>query len=191
MSVSREGNIFDQINMWVQRADQMTAMVGQFQNEIGFQRSSSRPGVSSHVLQILPTIVWVKHSVMCDGVPIPLGRMQTPRKLFRVFLRRPFAAFTREELVERIYGRYAPKLRTDRLNQAMNKNLIKLISRTRLIAETALNTGPVKWIEWFPHDPETNLWSFYRLTSTYLLDMQIRLDLGASYDHDTHNGPRF
>ena len=175
MNVRWEGNIFDQINMWMERADEMALMTHNLKSEISYAYGKSPAADAPGVCQILPLITIYKNNVYCNGVAIPLARMKTPLSLFRVFLRRPFKAFTRDQLLEKIYGDESPKLRTDRLTLAMHHNLIKLISRTRLIAEAAVNTGPVKWIEWFPYDAENNIWSFYRLTNAYLLEKQAHL----------------
>ena len=172
MKIKSEGSIFDQINLWMESAEEMTAITSHLQGEVSFALSKARGGWSPGAARILPSIHLGHGAVICNGVAIRFGRMKTPLKLFRVFLRRPFHAYTREELVERIYGADAPKLRTDRLTRALQQNLIKLISRTRLIAESSVNSGPVKWIEWFPYDPERNHWSFYRLTNAYLLERQ-------------------
>ena len=172
MDSNLQDNIFDQINVWMERAEEMTMITYNLKNDIYQTLGNVRSASGGRVCKILPSISIHSSNVYCNGIIIPIARMTTPLSLFRIFLRSPFEAFTREQLVEGVYGHIAPKLRTDRLTGAMNQNIIKLISRTRLIAEEAVNVGPAKWIEWFPYDADRNLWSFYRLTNAYLFEKQ-------------------
>ena len=165
-------NIIDKIHLWASCADKMSLQTTRLKEEIcrTFHGTSQTPG--AFMCKILPSITIFRNNVYCDGMMIPLAGKGRAIELFKAFLRRPLHAFTREELVEEIYGLNTDDPCSQRLTLAMAQNTIKLISRTRVVAERAVNAGSTKWIEWFAYDAERHLWSFYRLTNAYLLAKQ-------------------
>ena len=164
--------IADKVDQWMRCADRMSSQTARLKEEIC--RTFGDGGETTGVLmcKILPAITLFKNTVYCDSILIPLAGKGRALELFKAFLRRPLHAFSREELMMEIYGRNGGNGRSLRLTLAMAQSTIKLISRTRVIAEKAVNTGSVKWIEWFSYDAECHRWSFYRLTNAYLLAKQ-------------------
>ena len=175
MDTRFEGNIIDRISTWVQKAEEMSQITHKFKNEIAHTFEHVRGASGAKVCRILPAITVYRNNVYCNGILIPTSRMRTPVELFKVFLQDPLKSYTRDELVQGLLGLTDPHLRCEELARAFSRNITKLISRTRLIAEEAVNPGSIKWIEWFPFDTERHLWSFYRLTNAYLLDKQNNL----------------
>ena len=172
MDTRFEGNIFDRITTWVQRAEEMSLITHKLRGDISHTFAQVRDSRGIGLCRILPTINIHRENVYCNEILIPTARMRAPMELFKTFLKDPLKAFSREELIQGILEQTEPSLRNDLLSEALGRNISKLISRTRLIAEEAVNTGSTKWIEWFPFDSERRLWSFYRLTSHYLMEKQ-------------------
>ena len=173
-----ERNIIDHINRWMESSEEMSRITGRLKDEINqtFGSHAARPGAAA--CRILPTITIFKNNVYCDGMLIPTAKKGRAVELFKAFLRRPNHNFTRDELTEEIYGGAGRLPPTSRLTRALQQNTTKLISRTRVIAEQAVNTDTRKWIEWFCYDAERRLWSFYRITNARLLEIQDHLTRG-------------
>ena len=178
MEADLDKNIIEKINNWVCCAEKMSLHTEKLRNEIcrTFSGTNAMPG--TFMCKILPTINLYRNNITCDGITIPLAGKGRAIELFKAFIRRPMHSFTREELIAEIYGKKTWAPRTHRMDLALTQNAIKLISRTRALAENTLNTGQTKWIEWFCYDVERRAWSFYRLTNAYLMEKQNTL-LGA------------
>ena len=175
MQSELEKNIIDQINRWMQNSEEMSLLTCRLKDEIcqTFGDPGQRPGVPT--CRILPAITILKNNVYCDGILIPTAKKGRAIELFKAFLRRPHHSFTREELTTEIYGSRMGSGQTPRLMRALRNNTTKLISRSRVIAEEAVNSNGRKWIEWFCYDAERRLWSFYRITNARLLEIQNNL----------------
>ena len=178
MDTRFEGSIFERISSWVQKADEMSQITRNLKSEIAHTFEHVRDGRAAKVLRILPAISVYRNNVYCNGILIPTARMRTPVELFKVFLQDPLASFTREQLVSGILNQMDSPERSEETARGLTRNLTKMISRARLVAEESVNPGRIKWIEWFPFDTERHLWSFYRLTNAYLWDKQNSL-MGA------------
>lgn len=119
-------------------------------------------------LTLLPRIQVFGQGVVCNGARLDLTRRPLSLKLFQVFCEKDDMRLTRQELVEAVYDLKGKPLVTERHLEALYVNVVKLVSRTRILAAAYLGRGAGRGIEWFGYDAETKVWSLYRLRSEYL-----------------------
>lgn len=151
----------------VRRAELFTyiADLVRTQDEVGEPPADSVPDVK---LTLLPKIQVFGQSVVCNGCRLDLARRPLSLKLFRLFCEKDDMRLTRSELVDGIYDLAGKPLLSDRHREALFVNVVKLVSRTRILAAAYLGRGAGRGIEWFGYDAETKTWTLYRLRSEYL-----------------------
>ena len=185
MHLDFEQNLIHQLNQWMKNSQEMTLLTHRLKDEVCQTFDTENLLTESPTCRILPVITVFKNDVYCDGIRIPTAKKGRAIELFKAFLRNPNHSFTREELTNEIYGAPQGQARTARLDKALKHNTTKLISRTRIIAEQAVNTESRKWIEWFCYDAERGLWSFFRITNARLLEIQKNLEVtGAQAERE-------
>jgi len=83
------------------------------------------------------------------------------RSLFEAFIESTSGRIGRDQLVKVIYGRDVYTI-SQRRRTSDYHNIVKLISRARLLAKAKLdNTELAEW-DWFPFDSITEEWVFHR-----------------------------
>jgi hypothetical protein len=126
------------------------------------------PDASDVKLTLLPKIHVFGQGVVCNGTRLDLTRRPLSLKLFQIFCEKDDMKLSRQDLVEGIYDLKGKPLVSERHREALYVNVVKLVSRTRLLASAYLGRGAGHGIEWFGYDAETKQWSLYRLRSEYL-----------------------
>lgn len=121
-------------------------------------------------LTLLPKIQVFGQGVVCNGARLDLTRRPLSLKLFQVFCEKDDMRLSRPELVKAVYDLDDKPLVSERHLEALYVNVVKLVSRTRILATAYLGRGAGRGIEWFGYDAETKVWSLYRLRSEYLKD---------------------
>jgi hypothetical protein len=168
MEMKVDGDLIQKMGKWVDGVESVLQLSQDLRRDMQLVFEPNLDRIRLYGLKILPTIEIKSDQVYCNGVLIPLARRRLAFCLFRIFLDNKEVMFSREQLVDAVYAALPRENRTQRLALALNQNIIKLISRTRMIADAAVNTHDNKWIEWFCYNSETRLWTFFRLTNSYL-----------------------
>lgn len=119
-------------------------------------------------LALLPKIQVFGQGVVCNGVRLDLVRRPLSLKLFRIFCEREDMRLSRDDLVEEVYDLKGKPPISERHRDALYVNVVKLVSRTRILAAAYLGRGAGKGIEWFGYDADSRMWILYRLRSEYL-----------------------
>ncbi len=119
-------------------------------------------------LTLLPKIQVFGQGVVCNGARLDLARRPLSLRLFELFCEKDDMRLSRAEMVEGIYCLKGKPLVSERHLEALFVNVVKLVSRTRILATAYLGRGAGRGIEWFGYDAETKVWSLYRLRSEYL-----------------------
>lgn len=119
-------------------------------------------------LTLLPKIQVFGQGVVCNGARLDLTRRPLSLRLFELFCEKDDMRLSRAEMVEGIYDLKGKPLVSERHREALFVNVVKLVSRTRILATAYLGRGAGRGIEWFGYDAETKVWSLYHLRSEYL-----------------------
>ncbi len=125
-------------------------------------------GAPDRAPELLPKIHIIGQTVICNGARLDLSRRPLSLALFRAFSETPSMQLTRPEVVAKIYGVSSGEGISERYLESLYGNVVKLISRTRLLAAGFLARGSSQGIEWFAYDGERRVWALYRLKSEYL-----------------------
>lgn len=124
-------------------------------------------------LTLLPKIQVFGQGVVCNGARLDLARRPLSLKLFRLFCEKDDMRLSRAELVEGVYDLKGKPLLSERHLESLYVNVVKLVSRTRILATAYLGRGAGKGIEWFGYDADAKVWSLYRLRSEYLSESSL------------------
>lgn len=119
-------------------------------------------------LTLLPKIQVLGQGVVCNGSRLDLTRRPMSLKLFQLFCEKDDLKLSRADVVRGIYDLQGKAYVSERHMEALFVNVVKLISRTRILAAAYLGRGGGRGIEWFGYDSESRIWSLYRLRSEYL-----------------------
>lgn len=84
-------------------------------------------------------------------------------KIFDSFYQSSNYKLDRATLIEHIYEQSNVLLMSERKQNCLNHNIVKLISRARSLAERHLSTNNTVNVEWFPYDASTKTWRFFRI----------------------------
>lgn len=119
----------------------------------------------------LPVMEFRADQFYCADTCIDVADKPLTRGLFLAFLRHRHQPMSRAALVKHVYRDCFAQAQSDRFMFSLSQNLIKLISRARILADEATNKDE-RWIDWFPYEPISQTWSLYRLTNDYIARCQ-------------------
>jgi hypothetical protein len=122
---------------------------------------------------ILPRITVVDRRVLCNGRILDLARRPTTLSLFRLFCAAPRQEVSREDVLRELYGDEVADRASPRYLESLHGNIVKLVSRARILASAFLSQGPERGIEWFVYSPERRSWRLYQLQSDYVARRQL------------------
>lgn len=123
--------------------------------------------------RVTPSIKIDQSNLICNSTTISLGPHNNKSlKLFKFFLNYPGTGHSLNELIENIYQISLSEKKTPRYTRALEHNMVKLISRTRHVANRAVNSSKSPWIRWFWHNKTLDKFYLYSLTNRYLVDRQ-------------------
>lgn len=126
---------------------------------------------------ILPRITIANKNLSCNGVDLDLHRKPLTLKLFQIFLSDHSDHWERDQLVKALYSHINWDSSSRRMKTTMRQNTVKLISRSRLLAEQTFNAAGLNWLEWFNYNAEAGTWSLYRIKNRYLVEKERLLGL--------------
>lgn len=96
--------------------------------------------------------------LVCNGRVLDLRNRPLAQRLFAAFLDRPSRCMNKDQVVEEVYEISPKGRKSNRLNEALRHNAIKLVSRCRAMAELTFNGEGRKWIDWFVYDVHLQSW---------------------------------
>lgn len=128
------------------------------------------------------TMVFEKISQLLDGYSLakklqfeqqdmwiigPFGRLNLEShsricRLFSFFIEKNRQEATKEELLSFVYREEMQPCPSDRRLECLERNLVKVISRGRILASQTFVTAP-RNISWFPYHPIKKTWSFFAI----------------------------
>ena len=111
-----------------------------------------------------PEIHITDHFLHYNSAKLNLTNKDQILKVFKCFLNSKDLSVHKHKLIEEIYDikLHADQSMSPRYISTLNHNIIKLISRTRSLA----NTLPIESRhEWFPYMPKKQKWHLFRLNS--------------------------
>jgi len=135
--------------------------------------SSSEP-VGGRVLSVfegnrlVPHIKVVGRNVYCGDLLIPTDRKPLTLDLFMAFIEQPVGLSTLS-LMRRIYCSEYSSDMSRQYKNTLKHNVIKLISRSRNLADEACYNSSYEGIEWFSFNKYTSEWSLLAFRTKYLL----------------------
>ncbi len=100
-------------------------------------------------------------NLMVGDILIPLVSRKVTLRLISEFLNTENLFASRIELIEKVYGKDYKKS-SERMQRALDKNIMKLLSRTRSLLERSLEESYYKSIRWILYDEKKNGWFFYK-----------------------------
>ncbi len=100
-------------------------------------------------------------NLMVGDILIPLVSRKVTLRLISEFLNSENLFASRVELIEKVYGKDY-KNSSERMQRALDKNIMKLLSRTRSLLERSLEESYYKSIRWILYDEKKNGWFFYK-----------------------------
>jgi hypothetical protein len=156
--VLRRAELFNYIVDLVRRCDEPEA------DEVATAIQAGSP--------ILPRISVVDRRVLCNGRVLDLARRPTTLSLFQLFSVAPTQELSRDELLRSLYGDEIADRASPRYLESLHGNVVKLVSRARILANAFLSQGPEAGIEWFVFNSERRSWRLYQLQSSYIAQQQ-------------------
>lgn len=108
-----------------------------------------------------PAFLIVHHRLVCNGASIDLSRRPIVLNLIRMFIDVGFRPLSREEILIGLYGHVDPGSSTLRFRESMLNNVVKVISRARVILTTNFS-GIGADIDWLVYDHCHKVWHLYR-----------------------------
>ena len=100
-------------------------------------------------------------NLMVGDILIPLVSRKVTLRLISEFLNSENLFASRVELIEKVYGKNYHKS-SERMQRALDKNIMKLLSRTRSLLERSLEESYYKSIRWILYDEKKHGWFFYK-----------------------------
>ena len=116
---------------------------------------------------ITPQIELVQSSIICDRRQLDLAKSPKILLLFQLFLHCGTYRFGRRELLQKIYQDSTSSVRSRRFREHHNANLIKLISRARIVTTLSLGGARDHGLIWFPFDSGIDGWHLYQISNRY------------------------
>ena len=98
---------------------------------------------------------------MVGEILIPLVSRKVTLRLISEFLISENYFASRIELIEKVYGKNYRES-SERMQRALDKNIMKLLSRTRSLLERSLEASSYSTIRWILYDEKKNGWYFYK-----------------------------
>ena len=93
---------------------------------------------------------------------LDLGKRKKMLILFNSFLTSKDHQVSREDLIYRVYGQDVGSI-SERQLECLQHNIVKLVSRARIVLKTSIPSVEGTPVDWFPYDPERGKWSLYRI----------------------------
>lgn len=115
-----------------------------------------------------PVIEIIEKVIKCDHRQLNLSRCPKLLRLFEVFLESDHSGISRIELIRRIYGMPSSSRFSMRQEQNRSANLVKLLSRARIMATMVLGGPRDVGLDWFTFDASLDGWHLYTITSPYI-----------------------
>ena len=100
-------------------------------------------------------------NLMVGEILIPLVSRKVTLRLISEFLISENYFASRIELIEKVYGKNYRES-SERMQRALDKNIMKLLSRTRSLLERSLEASSYSTIRWILYDEKKNGWYFYK-----------------------------
>ena len=100
-------------------------------------------------------------NLLVEDILIPLVSRKITLRLIKIFVSELDSNFTRKELINRVYSKNYDDL-SERMKRALDKNIMKLLSRTRSLLENSLAESQYSSIRWIVYDEELKGWNFYK-----------------------------
>ena len=169
------------LKQWVREAEEIAAELRSRRGD-SEAAPTSHPGEDSHPpvaddgegpQVILPLIQLEGFTLWCNRTPIPYETHPLSIRLFEGLLRDPERPKPSEELIDHVYGHGDLRRASPQFQASANQKFVKLISRTRRIANSVVNAN-APWIDWLWYDSEARLWEPYRLRNTYIAAVELR-----------------
>ena len=91
---------------------------------------------------------------------LPLQKKNMINRLLASFLAAPRQQLTRNALIQELYEMEEERTMSRRQKESMEHNIVKLLSRTRKLIESAFHPDP--YLEWLPYDAKNKTWKLYR-----------------------------
>ena len=99
-------------------------------------------------------------NLLVEDILIPLVPRKITLRLIKIsFVSELDSNFTRKELINRVYSKNYDDL-SERMKRALDKNIMKLLSRTRSSFENSLAESQYSSIRWIVYDEELKGWNF-------------------------------
>jgi hypothetical protein len=108
--------------------------------------------------------------IFCGDKCLDLTKKVKMLALFKVFVTAPNYRLSKEKLVEKIYLRAIDHQPSMRQQICLEHNIVKLLSRARKIAQSALIFSHQKHmsLDWFVYDPYEKAYQLFRLRNKKL-----------------------
>lgn len=117
--------------------------------------------------KIHPRIFIEGRSIFCDGRKLDLSCRAKIFDLFSIFLRSNHHFVTKKELLLLLYNYGYAETLSSRLQTSTNNKLMKLLSRSRIVAASTFGSTRTLGLEWFVYDSRRDGWYLYRISNTY------------------------
>jgi hypothetical protein len=101
--------------------------------------------------------------IQCNEKKLNLKRKVLVEKLFSIFLEAGGAGISKEEVLRKIYGDRQLENKSEQYNENLGHNVVKIISRARMMARRKLSGIWSDRVKWFVFDRKESRWYFYRV----------------------------
>lgn len=122
--------------------------------------------------RVMPHIQIIGRNVYCGSVLIPTDRKPLTLELFSAFIENPPSPLTTASLMKRVYySDYCSEM-SHYYTESLQQKLIKLISRSRSLAESSCRGTEYEGIGWFSYSKYTMEWSLLSFSPKFILDWE-------------------